>query len=100
MLAEIKVLSARNHFTINVGTEAVTGRVINWHLRKAVVYSGLDDEEVGMVEYRIDRAVRQKAYGEIFPQRYVANIKDGVAEDMLIAMLAVPFLDIPGIEVG
>jgi hypothetical protein len=53
-----------------------------------------------MVEYRIDRAVRQKAYGEMFPQRYVANIKDGVAEDMLIAMLAVPFLDIPGIEVG
>jgi hypothetical protein len=39
-------------------------------------------------------------YGEMFPQRYVANIKDGVAEDMLIAMLAVPFLDIPGIEVG
>ena len=98
--AEIKVLSARNHFTINVGSEAVTGRVINWHLRKAVVYSGLDGEDIGMVEYKIDRAVRQKAYGELFPQRYVANIKDGVAEDMRIALLSIPFLDIPGIEVG
>lgn len=55
----------------------------------------MDYEETGMIEHRRYRAVKQKTYGELFPQRFVANMKDGAAEDMMIAMLAMSFLDMP-----
>ena len=92
-VARILRLSDRR-FVIAMEGAAVTGRVIRRLLRSAIVYTGLDDEEVGRMEYRVDRS---KSRG-LSPQRYVATVR---SDDALVAaMLAAPFLDIKGIGVG
>lgn len=92
-VARILRLSGRR-FVIAMDGAAVTGRVIHRLLRNTIVYTDLDDEEVGRVEYRVDRS---RSRG-LSPQRYVATVR---GDDALIAaMLAAPFLDIKGIRVG
>lgn len=91
--ARILRLSGRR-FVIAMAGGAVTGRVIHRLLRNTIVYTGLDDEELGRMEYRVDRS---KSRG-LSPQRYVATMRGGDA--LIVAMLAAPFLEIRGIGVG
>lgn len=91
--ARILRLSGRR-FVIAMAGGAVTGRVIHRLLRNTIVYTGLDDEELGRMEYRADRS---KSRG-LSPQRYVATMRGGDA--LIVAMLAAPFLEIRGIGVG
>lgn len=92
-VAQIHRLSGRR-FVIATEGGAVTGRVIRRLLRSFIVYTDLDDEEVGRMEYRVDRS---KSRG-LSPQRYVATVRGGDA--LSVAMLAAPFLEIKGIGVG
>lgn len=98
-VAEIFHFSPR-HFTLSQDGKSIRGRLITKRLRNYILYTDMDDEEVGRVEYRLDRNQSREQFGEWFPQRYEARVKEGLGEVMTALMLAVPFLDIEGIEVG
>ena len=86
-------------FAVSSDCCALTGRVIQRHLRKHILYTALDDEEAATVEYRFNRAEQRTGYGEWVPQRYVARV-DGELDLTTAIAIAAPLLDIPGIEIG
>lgn len=92
-------LWASYRFAVSSDCCALTGRVIQRHLRKHILYTALDDEKAATVEYRFNRSEQRQAYGEWVPQRYVATVNGELDLTTAIA-IAAPLLDIPGIEIG
>ena len=81
----------------HTGGSALTGRIITNH-KRSILYTVLDDEEAIRVEYSFNRSDQRNGYGEWAPQRYVATL-NGTVDLVSAIALAVPFLEIPGIEV-
>lgn len=93
-------LWSEDHFAIATPGTALNGRVVRSHLRKSILYTGLNDDEVMRVEYALDRALAREMFGEWFPRRYVVRLTEDVDEKLLALALAAPFLGIEPIEVG
>lgn len=86
-------------FAVYSTDAALTGRMVKHKLRQSVIYTALDDEEAIRVEYSFNRSDQRNGYGEWVPQRYVATL-NGTLDLVSALALAVPFLEIPGIEVN
>ena len=88
------------YFAVAIPGAALTGRVIRSHLRRAILYAGIDEVVAVRLQYGLDRAMAREKFGEWFPRRYVATVAEDIDPRLLALALAVPFLGIESIEVG
>jgi len=86
------------HFAVSVPGAALTGRINRSHLRRSILYTGLDEEVVALLGYSVDHSLSRERFGEWFPRRYVATVWGDI--DSCMPALAAPFLWLGGIEVG
>ena len=92
-VAAIYRLDARRYI-VSAGGDALALRVVNRRLRKAFLYTGMDEAFRALVEYSLDRARAREAFGDSFPRKYLATMDADMDERLRAVALAAPFLDL------
>ena len=86
------------HFAIAAPGVAMTGRVIQDYRHRSILYTGLNEEPIAILEHGFNRLLSRERYGVWSPRRFAATLWDGVDEALRPLALAAPFLGLDGIR--